>query len=289
VQDKAALRKEDRKEQILVLQKTKQSLIPQDSVDRWTFGIISDGKKIEQIDQQIAAIRKLRIPEYEIIICGVYKQTYDTDIKYIYFNDFGRGWITRKKNVILENAKYENVVVMHDRILLSENFYEGMKKFGNNFELLCCKTVFNEDTEKRCGDWITYGTNFWKAPHMGLLDYRDWDKHWWVDGGFYILKKSTWRRAQWDEFLLWSQGEDIKLSEDWKKQGVVVRFNQFSSARSLSWRHGNFSMYVFNPHKLGERKYPHMKEFYDSGEYYAKQGAKKILRKFGVYPWKKTP
>jgi len=123
----------------------------------------------------------------------------------------------------------------------------------------------------RCADWFTYGNPPDKMLRASLLEYRDWDKYWLVDGGFYIMKKSTWRRAQWDESLFWNQGEDVKLSNDWKKQGVVVKFNPFSSASSFSWRHGEFPMCEFDKRELGRRKFSKIKEAKDNAKFYVKK------------------
>ena len=129
--EKGALRKQDRKNKVLIFQKTKESLEQGDSIDKWTFGIITDGKKVEQVKEQIKSIRNLKIPKYEIIICGKYDEKTKKDTKYVFFKYFDKGWITAQKNKILENSKYENVVVMHDRIVPTKDFYEGMKKYGD--------------------------------------------------------------------------------------------------------------------------------------------------------------
>ncbi len=276
-QEKAALRKEDKKNKILVFQKTNPLLKKEDSINNWTFGIITNGKKTDWIEEQINAIRKLNIPKYEIIICGKYKEIKEKDINYIFFKKFDTGWITGQKNKILEEAKYENVVVMHDRIVPSKDFYNGMKKYGNFFEVLSCKIL--NDEGKRCGDWITHGSKFKKAPRLGLLDYEDWDENGWIDGGLYILKKSVWKKAQWDEALFWNQGEDLKLMQDWKKRGIIQRFNNFSSCKTLSWRHGEFPLYEFNERKLGKRHYPKIKEWYDISIHNGKKLIKLILNK----------
>ena len=44
-QEKASLRKQDRKNRILVFQKTKDFLQKKDSINKWSFGIITNGEK----------------------------------------------------------------------------------------------------------------------------------------------------------------------------------------------------------------------------------------------------
>ncbi|MAG38012.1 hypothetical protein CMI45_01325 [Candidatus Pacearchaeota archaeon] len=275
--DKAALRYQNKKSGTLVFQKTSPFLNKLDSIDKWTIGIITNGKKKDWIEKQIEAIRALKIPTYEIILCGTYPYEIGKDTKYINFTKQDeRGWITAKKNKILENAKYENVIVMHDRIVLNPDFLSGMKKYGNYFEVLSCK-IFNDKNE-RCGDWITNGNPYNKYPRLGLLDYKDWDINGWIDGGFYILKKSVWKKIQWDESLFWNEGEDMKLTKDWLSSGILPRFNPFSSCKTLSWRHGEFPKYDFNSYKLGKRHFSVWLEIKDRIMYQSKKLAKRILR-----------
>lgn len=237
------------KEYILI-KKTRNFLNKKDKIDRWSFGIVTNGKRNDWVERQIDSIKAQNIPHYEIIICGTYFKRKEKNCKYIPFNEKDNlGWITKKKNIICKYAKYENLVVLHDRILLKNGWYEGIKNYGNYFEVLSCKIFDSKGI--RCGDWITYGNKLGRFPKPGLLEYRDWDKYGYLDGAMYILKKDVWRKVKWDEKLFWNQGEDIKLSEDYYRHGVVIRFNPFSECLTLSWRHGDFGVYSFNSMKLG--------------------------------------
>ena len=85
-------------ESYLVLSKERQALAPQDSIDSWTFGIITDGKRNEQVDTVIESIHAQNIPHYEIIVCGTYYDRQESHFSYIHFNEHDdKGWITRKK------------------------------------------------------------------------------------------------------------------------------------------------------------------------------------------------
>ena len=50
--------------------KTTQSLPKNDSIDSWSFGIVSDGRKNKRILEIIDKIKSLHIPNYEVIVCG---------------------------------------------------------------------------------------------------------------------------------------------------------------------------------------------------------------------------
>ncbi len=166
-------------------------------------------------------------------------------MRYIHFNEKDDlGWITRKKNLICENAQYDNIVILHDRIILDNKWYQGMVRFGNYFDVLSCKIYSKKN--QRDVDWTTWGGPIFLKHNNGILDYRDWDKYLYVDGAFYILKKRSWLQIKWDETYYWNQGEDIKLSHEWTKNGIVIRFNQFSKCVTLSdKRSGKIPQYKY--------------------------------------------
>jgi len=163
------------------------------------------------------------------------------------------------------------VVVTHNKFIFDENWHKGIKKYGNYFEVLSCKILTPK--EKRAGDWLTYGTDWNKIARIGMLEYKDWDKYGYVDGGFYILKKSVWRKVKWNENVLWGQGEDIVLSQDWEKNGIVTRFNSYSDILATNWNHEDLQEYKFNAKKLGNLKKGRLKLI----KYVLKQGIKTYL------------
>ena len=58
--------------QRFVCKKVESTKINGDSIDKWTFGIVSNGERRDWVDSCIESIRKQHIPECEIIICGTY-------------------------------------------------------------------------------------------------------------------------------------------------------------------------------------------------------------------------
>ena len=107
-----------------------------DLIENWTFGIITNWMRVEWIEEAIQSILKQKIPNFEIIICW---KLIDTSIiekynlKYVEFTEKDEiWWITKKKNLVVENAKYENLMIMHDKIILDDNWYNWMQKYWNH-------------------------------------------------------------------------------------------------------------------------------------------------------------
>lgn len=267
---------------IVVIKKTAPILKKGDSIDKWTFGIITGGVTDAQVDKGISSILALNVPNYEIIICGVYAGKYLKNKKLRYLKlDVPIPWITKKKNMICEKAKYENLVIMHDHFHLRKDWYNGMKKYGNYFEVLSCRIY--DPKGRRAQDWITYGiplSHFSKDSFKGAggnLEYQDWDKNVNI-GGFAILKRSAWEKCPWDERLLLFQAEDMKLSWDFYKNGIVARFNPYSSAETKKEEWGDYQLcYRFHSKKLGKPTGLSLKMWL---RYYIKNF---LYNQFGVY------
>ncbi|MBS3076659.1 hypothetical protein J4233_00115 [Candidatus Pacearchaeota archaeon] len=269
---------------LVVLKKIKSILEKGDSIDKWSFGILSGGFSDNQIDKSVNSMLEQKIPHFEVIICGPYngqfKKNKNKNVKLIDF-DSTLPWITKKKNIICENAKYENLVVIHDHVSFEPNWYDGMKKYGNYFEVLT--NVMHDPLGRRALDWITYGIPlrpFSKYPFTGAggsLDYADWDRNVNI-AALCIIKKSVWKRCPWDERLLLWQAEDMKISGDFYESGIVPRFNPHSNSMTIKKEWGDYILnYKFNKYKLGRATSPSLKILLT---FYMKNF---IYNRFGVY------
>ena len=253
----------------IIVTKIDSSLVPEDNINKWSFGIITKGTKNDWVEQQIQSIRGQNIPNYEIIICGTYYDRKEPDITYIPFTEKDdKGWITAKKNIICEHAKYENLCIMHDRVVPLSGWFEGMKKYGNNFEILSC--VIKTKEGMRAGDWISYGDMYPHFSYVGLLEYNDWDKTGCIDGGFIVIKKSVWSKTKWNEKLFLNQSEDAEFSHRLYNAGYVARFNPYSECVTLNWRHGALPIYSYDEKKLG---------VYPNKKFHLKQRIKLFIKK----------
>ncbi|VVB70684.1 Uncharacterised protein [uncultured archaeon] len=214
-----------------------------DSSESITFGIITKGGRDEVIDSCIESIFDEKIPQYEIIVCGTYSGKYLKNIKYLPFSEFDNfGWITKKKNLICESAKYENLVIFHDRYKLRSGWYEGFKKFGFEYDLLINYKLTYDDV--RDFDWITIvgnenGLQEKLRAQVGLMDVRDWEGNYFINGPCVIIKKSIWKENKWDDRLFWSMYEDNYLSYHLQINGVIPRFNPYSAFEALIDRDKN--------------------------------------------------
>ena len=206
----------------------------------------------------------MKIPHFEIIVCGSFKPSkkHKKYVKVVPFN-YPLAWISKKKNLIAKKAKYENLVIAHNRFRFDKKWYEGMKKYGNYFSVLNCKIL--DPLGRRAGDWLTYGRDIedrWISD-LGILEYCDWDKNIVINGSFYILKKESVKKCPWDESRVWGQSDDDWISLDFHKKGFVPRINIHSIVYTFPEIYGEWHWkYLFNKKMLGKIKCDNWKRYF---------------------------
>ena len=203
---------------------------------KFTFGIITTGSSDDRINLIIDSIEQqnVSIPEYEIIIVGNSSVSRDRT-RIILFNENQKyDWITKKKNLITENAQYDNIVYSHDYIFYDSKWYEEWLKFGDDYKV-CMNRILNED-ETRYRDWCIwpYNGNFMddivalnaeerqafpqRADLMEglqcLIPYNitHLSKYMYFSGAYWVGKKYIMGEFPLNEELSWSQGEDVEWS-----------------------------------------------------------------------------
>ena len=179
----------------------------------------------------------------------------------------------------MENAKYENLMIMHDKIILDDNWYNWMQKYWNHFESLSCVTKNSEG--KRYSDWKVvlgkdlyfiknkiyskirknvdqwiYKESLWFDQYY--LNYNDWDEQSSVVGHFNILKKKVATQVHWDENLYWNCAEDVALSSDINANGFLNKFNPYSEVTSLNFRQAEHPVISFDIEKLWKLKWQYI-------------------------------
>lgn len=179
---------------------------------KFTFGIITDGANENNLSLVVDSIKKQNIPFYEIIIVGKSNIIVDKNIQFD--ESIKDKWITKKKNLITESAKYENIVYMHDYVVLNKEWYLGFKKFGNMFDV-CMTRILNLDGT-RFRDWCIHDPSPLGNSYTGIIPYDivHLSKYMYFSGTYWVAKKQVMEEFKLDETLCWGQSEDIV----WSKQ-----------------------------------------------------------------------
>lgn len=188
---------------------------------KFTFGIITSGSEDGRLSHTIQSIRTQVQDDYQIVIVGNSSLTGD-DILNIPFDESVKDrWITRKKNLITQNAIYDNIVFMHDYLVLKEDWYKGFLEFGENFDI-CMNKITNSDGS-RFRDWTLFPT--FLPAHLEsrrdlLLPYdvKDLNRFQYISGSYWVAKKKVMEDFPLDESLSWGAGEDVNWSASVKSK-----------------------------------------------------------------------
>ena len=228
--------------------------------DKWTFGIITafldikkDSNDLHYIDDDniksiISSIYAQDIPldKFEIIIVGA--NSINSDIlldKNIYIKYFDEGiknkWITRKKNIIFEAARFENIMVTHDYFALDLNWYKGFQQFETSWDV--CMVKIHNKNGIRWRDWLLWwdGCAPYRLEHNGVLlhknrlsydDNRFTNTDMYISGSVIIGKREFLINNKLNEDLCWGQGEDCEWSQRCRPTWIY-KMNTNSTLRML--------------------------------------------------------
>ena len=205
-----------------------------DSISKWTFGIITNGKDFDLVGRLVHSIEKQDIPDYEIIICGPKYSSENKNVVNIgdVISEDSRAPICVKKNRIVDNASFENVAIFHARYELPEGWFEGMKAFGNLFEFLILPSRTNSDG-LRINDWSIFRKKFMA---IYLLKYTYYNEDWYAQGGVIIAKRSILKDVPLSQYLHWDELEDVQFSRELKLKGYTVHVDKNNYLLTTSGR-----------------------------------------------------
>ena len=204
---------------------------------QWTFGIVTGFEDYQRLDEILKSIRALSIPEYEIILIGGGNSNFIVfaeDVKVIDFDESQKPrWITRKKNILVNEAKYNNIVLMHDYHVFDKDWYENFKSFGTDWDICSCPQYLITGARNPM-DW-----SLWDKPDHGRawsLNYDDWSqtRYMYISGGFFIVKKHVLQEEPLDESRGWNEEEDVEWSMRVRNK-YVMKCNGGSVVRHNKW------------------------------------------------------
>jgi hypothetical protein len=206
----------------------------------FTFGIITYKDADTYIEKIVESIRVQKIPIYEIIIIGE-TNVIGSDIINIKFDEtIKAGWITRKKNIIAKEAKYENIVLLHDYVCFDKDWSKGFLKYGSDFDI-CVNCIETKDG-KRFRDYLIF--HQWIPPFRNghLLPYDfvpsiNISKIMYISGTFYVIKKHIALKYPLNEDLLHNMGEDVVLSHMLSNDNIILKCNKYSCVFLLKDKH----------------------------------------------------
>ena len=207
----------------------------------WSFGLLTGGKKDNVVIDFLKSIRNSENGDkHQIIIVGPKKDKYSKyNVEYIdssYFRDDKYAEISKKKNYIIDKATNPNLLIVHDRYVLDNNFFVGFEKYGYDFDFLTVKQYNEDNTE-----FPSYAANRKNLRFYGQIqvnNYQHLYKYHYLNGGLVIFKTATAKNILFNDLLMWNQMEDVELAQFCMDQGLIPRMNYLSSATTIGTKEG---------------------------------------------------
>lgn len=239
-----------------------------DDLDSWTFGIPVGPEDATVLNAIVKRILEIDIPNKEIVLCG------RPGANFAYFDQVrivGEDitappvQICKKKNRLAQEAKYNNLVILHDRVFLPKHFGEMVRRFGPRYPFMTLQSMFFDNRlsmnprrysdygmamseigqglkglHRRSGEAVTIApavfaeverTGFcFASPMRYNIDAS------YPTGSMYICRKEVWNSNPLDESLLWVEFEDVEQGLRLSKSGVPSRVNPFGITQTVTTR-----------------------------------------------------
>lgn len=206
--------------------KTAGCLTYLDTIEKWTFGIVSDGRKNERILEIVNQISNLEIPYFEVLICGPEPSSeLPQYVRVLSDKEFYRDTripLCKKKNKIISEAKYENLVIIHDRISFDGRWYSTIKQNGNYFDAIIPAIKDENNKELHVIDSAeAFNDAFRLFP--STKNKSKWTPNLYMDGSIIIIKKSIVQKiGLLSDYLHWGEKEDFDFSRKLTDYGYFI-------------------------------------------------------------------
>lgn len=214
----------------------------------FTFGICATKENAQFHPIVIESIKSLGIPNYEILfvdnecepppILGVKHITYNASLDM-------PGWITKKKNLIAQYARYDNIVFLHDYIYFIPGWYQGFLGLSSDFDV--CMNIIANSNGTRFRDWCL--NPFEVIPPKGPITNREFllpysedrlTDRMYVSGTYWVAKKDFMLENPLDENRTWGESEDIEWSQRVMPKAKYI-MNSKSQVQCLKHKYFDFT------------------------------------------------
>jgi hypothetical protein len=208
---------------------------------QFTFGIVTAGNSDNSLNVIIDSIESQNIPEYQIVIIGNCNISRKNTLVIPFDEHVKEKWITKKKNLITENAIYDNVVYSHDYVVYEHGWYEGYLNFGDNFEI-CMNRIINVDYS-RFRDWVIWPGNDNMMDEIVVptreclipYDITHLSKYQYISGTYWVAKKHIMKEFPLNEKYSWGEAEDVIWSKQVREK-YNFSINPYSVVRLLKYK-----------------------------------------------------
>lgn len=187
----------------------------------WSICYITNGNNLEQIRATENLVKNMK--NIQLLVCGPKKlllRILDSS-QIIDDSEFKKtNLIAAKKNLLISNAKNENLLLLHDRYEIAPDFFESFKNFGYDFGIAVPNQIIKETNINYPGLLNSQEGNF------GYIDSHIFEDSYFVNGGCIALKREIALNVKLNPFLSWGEQEDVEWSKRLRDSGEVFRITE---------------------------------------------------------------
>jgi len=193
-----------------------------------TFGIVTSGKNIQNLERLLRSLDTLRNDSriiFEIIVCGPENFNLPSNLMSLVdtylvepMAHLNLPMTNLKKNLIANHAKFSNLIISHDRYIFSRSVIDNLLEFGGDFEVCTFEAV--DGNNNPFPQWVSYSHEWTNSLH---LHSDSFESNIYLNGGIFLVKKDVLVEHPINPLLFWGYGEDIEWSRRLKNSGITPR------------------------------------------------------------------
>lgn len=184
-----------------------------DDFSGFTFGLILNKNNENNIKEFINSIKGKITSDYEIIIAtakNVENSDNYSNIKFLNTANLNNAQI---KNLICLNAKYSEILIAQEGIILGKNFENDFKSAGHYYGIKVPKVIDIEGN--RLKDWC-----YCIGNNIQVMNYKDYSEHSFISAGVVLIRKAFALQHKWDETI--DKEEDLAYSKTLNEKGEII-------------------------------------------------------------------
>lgn len=237
-------------------------------LEAWTFAVPVGPEDATILNKCVERLLALPLAEKEILLCGrpAANFRYFDQVRIVGEHITAPPVrICTKKNLLVQEARHENICLLHERVHLPLDFGDAVRRFGDAFPLTGFHSIYFRDRwnciPQRYSDYntivnlvgqrdegLTRG-NGARLAHLfapsidafcgierGYFAYANplrYNEFHYLTGSLYLTKKSLWQFAPQDENLHWLEFEDVEHGLRAAALGIPSRINPHAITQSL--------------------------------------------------------
>jgi hypothetical protein len=191
-----------------------------------TIGIITTDNGYERNVKEVIQSINDNVPQAKIIVVGgTNSYTEYPQLRHIQFDEEQKEkWITRKKNIIANECETKVLVLCHDYILFTFDWYDKWNEFGWDWDF-SVNPVYTKDGKRH---FDLNSNDHPLVPHANPLPLElcteENFKYCYISGAYFLVKTDFILKFPLNEELAWGQCEDVHWC-NMAKQNGKMKFN----------------------------------------------------------------